>query len=107
MANPRPTPEELLRRVETEERQARRGKLKVFLGYASRVGKSFRMLDEGRRRKERGENVVVASIQHPLAPEVECLMAKMESIPTLTEVYAGTEYSVLDVAAIFRRHPRV
>jgi len=103
----RPSPDELLRRVQAEERRARRGKLKVFLGYASRVGKSFRMLDEGRRRKERGEDVVVAAIQYPLGPGTESLMAKLESIPTLKEIHAGKEYEVLDVAAIFRRHPTV
>jgi two-component system sensor histidine kinase KdpD len=103
----RPSPEELLSRVQAEERRARRGRLKVFLGYASRVGKSFRMLDEGRRRKERGEDVVVASIQFPLTPDLEGLMATLEYIPVLKETYAGNEYEVLDVAAIFRRHPRV
>jgi two-component system sensor histidine kinase KdpD len=103
----RPSPEELLRRVQAEERRARRGRLKVFLGYASRVGKSFRMVDEGRRRKERGEDVVVASIQFPLTPDLEALMATLEYIPVLKETYAGSEYEVLNVAAIFRRHPRV
>ncbi|HTT64893.1 MAG TPA: hypothetical protein VMG35_23740 [Bryobacteraceae bacterium] len=103
----RPSPEELLRRVQAEERRARRGRLKVFLGYASRVGKSFRMLDEGRRRKERGEDVVVAAIQQPLTPDLEALMANLEYIPALKGTYAGNEYEVLDVAAIFRRHPRV
>ena len=47
----RPSPEEFLRRLAAEERLQSRGKLKVFLGYASGVGKSARMLDEGRRRK--------------------------------------------------------
>ncbi|MGD0364826.1 MAG: hypothetical protein ABSC93_28445 [Bryobacteraceae bacterium] len=103
----RPSPEELLRRVQAEERRERRGRLKVFLGYASRVGKSFRMLDEGRRRKERGEDVVVAAIQFPLTPDLESLMATLEYIPALKETYAGNEYEVLNVAAIFRRHPRV
>ncbi len=103
----RPSPDELLRRVQAEERRARRGRLKVFLGYASRVGKSFRMLDEGRRRKERGEDVVVAAIQFPLTPDLEALMATLEYIPPLKELYAGNEYEVLDVASIFRRHPRV
>ena len=46
----RRSPEELLQQVQAEETYERRGKLKVFLGYASGVGKSFRMLDEGRRR---------------------------------------------------------
>ena len=40
-----------------------RGRLKVFLGYASGVGKSFRMLDEGRRRRERGQDVVAGALQ--------------------------------------------
>jgi two-component system sensor histidine kinase KdpD len=103
----RPSPDELLRRVQLEERRARRGRLKVFLGYASRVGKSFRMLDEGRRRKERGEDVVVAAIQFPLTPDLESLMATLEYLPALKETYAGSEFEVLDVAAIFRRHPQV
>jgi two-component system sensor histidine kinase KdpD len=103
----RPSPEELLRRVQAEESRARRGRLKVFLGYASRVGKSFRMLDEGRRRKERGEDVVVAAIQFPLTPDLEALMANIPYIPPLKGAYAGKEYEVLDVASIFRRHPRV
>ena len=103
----RPSPEELLRRVQAEERRARRGKLKVFLGYAARVGKSFRMLDEGRRRKERGQDVVVAAIQYPLTPDLQALMSNIENIPTLKETYGGKEYDVLNMAAIFRRHPQV
>ena len=103
----RPSPDELLRRVQDYERRARRGRLKVFLGYASRVGKSFRMLDEGRRRKERGEDVVVAAIQFPLTPDLEACMVRLPYIPPHKEAYAGKEYEVLDVAAIFRRHPRV
>jgi two-component system sensor histidine kinase KdpD len=47
----RPDPDRLLKQLEAEERQQRRGRLKIFLGYASGVGKSYRMLDEGRRRR--------------------------------------------------------
>ena len=79
----RPDPEELLRRVQAEERRERRGRLKVFLGYAPRVGKSFRMFDEGRRRKERGEDVVVASIQGDITPEIQAILSQLEVIPTL------------------------
>src|SRR2546429_27403 len=53
----RRTPEELLQQVQAEEAFERTGRLKVFLGYASGVGKSFRMLDEGRRRHERVERI--------------------------------------------------
>ena len=50
----RPDPDQLLRQAQAEEEYERRGRLKIFLGYASGVGKSYRMLDEGRRRHERG-----------------------------------------------------
>ena len=79
------------------------GRLKVFLGYASGVGKSFRMFDEGRRRKERGQDVVVGATQTKIAPEIEPLLASLEIIPTL--VIKGT--GVMDVAAIHRRHPQI
>ena len=63
VSKPRPDPDQLLRQVQAEEDYQRRGRLKIFLGYTSGVGKSFRMLDEGRRRHERGEDVVVGAIQ--------------------------------------------
>lgn len=99
----RPTPEELLRRVEAEERHHRRGKLKVFLGYASGVGKSFRMLDEGRRRKMRGQDVVVGAIQPSSEEEAAELLCGFEIIPPR----AGLGAPALDVAAIRRRKPGV
>lgn len=107
MANPRPTPEELLRRVETEERQARRGRLKIFLGYASRVGKSFRMLDEGRRRKQRGQDVVIGSIQSRLGSDVERMVGSMEVIPGLKVRMDGKDDEVIDVVSILKRSPQV
>lgn len=99
----RRTPEELLQQVQAEELYERRGRLKVFLGYASGVGKSFRMLDEGRRRKERGQDVVVGAIQPKASPETEALLQKMEVIP-LREV-DGVQ--VMDTDTILKRHPGV
>ena len=72
----RPSPEQLLAQIEQEERRERRGRLKVFLGYAPGVGKSFQMLDEGRRRRERGEDVVVCALQPEYPPEVESCIAE-------------------------------
>lgn len=96
----RPSPEELLRRVEAEERHERCGRLKVFLGYAAGVGKSYRMFDEGRRRKQRGQDVVVGAVQPSQDEAVGGLLANLESIP----VQPG---GALDVAVIRRRHPSV
>ena len=77
----RSSPEELLKRVEAEESHQQRGRLKVFLGYASGVGKSFRMLDEGRRRKLRGQDVVVGAIQAASEPAILELLRGFEVIP--------------------------
>src|SRR5271170_1225071 len=99
----RRSPEELLQQAQAEEEYEQRGRLKVFLGYASGVGKSFRMFDEGRRRRERGQDVVVGAVQANSAPEVQALVAGMEVIP-LRDVN-GTP--VMNVPAILRRYPKV
>jgi two-component system, OmpR family, sensor histidine kinase KdpD len=102
-SNPRPSPEQLLADIELEERRKRRGRLKVFLGYAGGVGKSFQMLDEGRRRHERGEDVVVCALQLEYPPEVLEVLKKLEIIPLLKT--GDAEY--IDVPAVIRRHPQV
>jgi len=99
----RPDPEALLRRVQAEEERERRGKLKIFLGYAAGVGKSARMLDEGRRRKERGQDVVVGATQLETNPEVKALLAKLEVIP----LRMADGIPVMDVEAVLRRAPYV
>ena len=99
----RRTPEELLQQVQAEEAYERRGRLKVFLGYASGVGKSFRMLDEGRRRHERGQDVVVGAIQPKTSHESECVLSKLEVIPL--RIVNGV--AVMDTPAILKRHPAV
>jgi two-component system sensor histidine kinase KdpD len=97
------TPEELLLQAQAEENYERRGKLKVFLGYASGVGKSFRMLDEGRRRSERGQDVVVGAIQPKTSPDIEAALSKLQIIP-LRNVDG---VPVMDLPAILARHPAV
>ena len=77
----RPDPEELLRQVQAQEACDSRGRLKIFLGYAPQVGKSVRMLDEGRRRKKRGQDVVIGAIQAKGSQEVAGLIQQMEVIP--------------------------
>lgn len=99
----RRTPEELLREVQAEEAAAATtGHLKVMLGYASGVGKTFRLLDEARRRRERGQDVVVGAMQTNVPPECEPVLKKLEIIPLKPN--GG---STIDVDAIIRRHPMV
>jgi two-component system, OmpR family, sensor histidine kinase KdpD len=96
-------PQRLLEQIEEEERRKKRGRLKIFLGYASGVGKSAKMLAEGLRRRERGEDVVVGAIQPKSSPEIERLIAQHEVIPTLK---IG-DRDVIDIERILRRHPQV
>ena len=99
----RPDPEALLRQIEQHEQGKRRAKLKVFFGYASGVGKSYQLLDEARRRRERGEDVVVGATQAKYPPDVQRLVSEAEVIPPLETGGANT----LDLDAILRRHPQV
>lgn len=102
----RKTPEEYLRECQAEEEASAassQGRLKIFLGYASGVGKSFRMLDEARRRQERGQDVVVGAMQPQVPAEVEPLLRKLEVMPLKT-AGGGT---AIDVDALIFRHPTV
>jgi len=103
----RPDPEKLLRQVQAEERSKHWGRLKIFLGYASRVGKSFRMFDEGRRRMSRGQDVVIGSIQTKITPDFEHLLRDLEIIPSIKTNVAGRTYDVLDIPAILKRRPQI
>ncbi|MEI9973853.1 MAG: hypothetical protein WDO73_18450 [Ignavibacteriota bacterium] len=105
--NCRPNPEELLRKVQADERRESRGRLKVFLGYVSRVGKSYRMFDEGRRRKQRGQDVVVGALQTGITPDIQETLKCFEVVPTIPTRHAGRDYDVMDMSALFRRHPSV
>ncbi len=99
----RPDPERLLQQIEEEERRKKRGRLKIFLGYASGVGKSTKMLSEGLRRRERGEDVVLGAIQPKSTPEIERLVSRYEVIST----WKVGDREVIDIERLFRRHPQV
>src|SRR2546425_6808908 len=96
-------PERLLEQIEEEERRKKRGRLKIFLGYASGVGKSVKMLAEGLRRRERGEDVGVGAVQPKSSPEIDRQIARYEVIPTLKI----RNRDVIDIERLLRRHPQV
>ena len=97
----RKTPDDSLREAQAEERAARGGRLKIFLGYASGAGKSFRMLDEVRRRRERGQDIVVAAVQPRVPPGVQALLRNLEVIP----LKSAGDHPAIDVDALIRRRP--
>ena len=99
----RRTPDELLAEIELEEHRKQRGKLKVFLGYASGVGKSFQMLDEARRRHERGEDVVACALQSDYPPDVQTVVDQLEVIPTIVTDCG----EAIDLHQVINRRPEV
>ena len=97
----RPDPEALLSRVESEERRSSCGRLKIFLGYAPRVGKSAKMFDEGIRRKSRGQDVIVGGVQQKGVAE---LADKLEGFEVIAPLESNSGKS-LNVDAILHREP--
>ncbi|MDT0448598.1 sensor histidine kinase [Streptomyces hesseae] len=85
----------------------RPGRLKVFLGAAPGVGKTYRMLDEGWRRALRGTDVVVAYAECHHRPHTEEMLAGLEVLPRLHRDHRGMEFTELDLAAVLARRPAV
>ena len=103
VSDKKPTPEQLLQQLESDEEYQSVARLKIFLGYASGVGKSFKMLDEGRRRHERGQDVIVGAIQSALTSELTHTVATLEIIPLKTV----DNVPIMDLPAILARAPKV
>jgi two-component system sensor histidine kinase KdpD len=104
MANRMKTPEEWLLEAQT---QNRRGRLKIFLGYAPGVGKTYNMLSEGIRRRNRGEDVVIGLVEtHGRAGTAE-LVSRLEQVPLREIDYKGRFLSEMNVDAILTRMPQV
>ncbi len=100
----RKTPEDWLL---AENSDKERGRLKVFLGYAPGVGKTFSMLSEGIRRRSRGEDVVIGVVEtHGRSGTAE-LAGRLEQVPLRELEYKGTLFSDMDVDAVLARAPQV
>jgi two-component system, OmpR family, sensor histidine kinase KdpD len=84
-----------------------RGQLRVYLGAAPGVGKTFAMLAEGRRRAERGTDVVVALVETHGRPQTEAQLDGLEILPRQKITYRGTEFEELDLQAVLDRAPQV
>src|ERR1700704_3806454 len=99
------TPEQWLEECSPQERT--KGIMKLFLGYAPGVGKTYSMLSEALRRKSRGEDVVIGVVETHGRKGIEELLANMESVPRKMIEYKGTVFEEMDVEAILARKPQV
>ena len=123
----RPDPEELLQRYslrdsdldvsspttqgeETpylEQHKKRRGRLRIYLGAAAGVGKTYAMLLEGQRRARRGTDVVVGYVETHGRSQTQAQLGDLEVIPRKQVTYRGVTLEEMDPEAIIARHPKV
>lgn len=91
----------------TVEPRVARGTLRVYLGMAPGVGKTYAMLAEGQRRCNRGTDVAVGVVETYNRPLTERLLAGLEVIPRRSLTYRDAAFSEMDVDAVLARHPQV
>ncbi len=84
-----------------------RGQLRIYLGAAAGVGKTYAMLGEGHRRSERGADVVVAFAETHGRPQTSALLDGLEIIPRASIPYRGASFEEMDVDAVIARHPQI
>jgi two-component system sensor histidine kinase KdpD len=99
----RPSPEQFL----TMLREQQRGRLKVYLGFAPGVGKTYEMLQEGQRLKKQGVDVVVGVVETHGRAETAALIGDLDQVPRCKVEYRGVVLEEMDLDAVLKRHPTV
>src|ERR1035437_8736744 len=102
MSEDRLTPEQALEICNKQNK----GLLKIFLGYAPGVGKTFAMLNEANRRLKYGQDIVVGYLENHGREETEGQVGELEILPRKKILYNGTELQELDVDAVLHRNPK-
>jgi two-component system sensor histidine kinase KdpD len=99
----RPRPEDFLELVE----RAKRGRLKLYIGFAAGVGKTYRMLEEAHALKDRGIDVVLGFIETHGRAETAALLEGLEYLPCRSVEYRGMVVEEMDVDGVIARRPQV
>jgi len=87
--------------------QSQQGKLKIYVGYCAGVGKTWQMLQEAKRLKDNGIDVVVGLVETHKRKETEALLSGLEIMPRKSLQYRGIEITEMDIDAILQRNPSV
>ncbi len=103
----RPDPDQLLNHIQRKEAQEKQGKLKIFLGYAAGVGKTYAMLEAARQRHEEGYDVVVGYIETHGRAETDVLLAGLEILPRRGIVYRNIRLTEMDTDGVLERRPQI
>ena len=105
MVDARLDPDQLLQRSEEEERQAQRGKLKIYLGAAPGVGKTYAMLHDAIEKRKSGLDVVVGVAESHGRHEIDGMLKHFEIIPRKTVDYHDKSFKEFDLDVALQRHP--
>src|SRR5579862_238932 len=84
-----------------------RGKLKIFLGFAAGVGKTYQMLEEARQLRQSGVDVVIGYFEPHGRKDTIALTQGLEAIPRKKVEYRGAAFEEMDAEALLARHPAV
>lgn len=105
----RPDPDDLLQRygLAMREQVRRRGHLRILLGAAPGVGKTYTMLNEGHRLKREGHDVVIGLVETHGRTETAAQIGDLEVVPQKQVTYQGVELSEMDTDAVIRRAPEI
>jgi two-component system sensor histidine kinase KdpD len=87
--------------------QTERGKLKVFMGYAAGVGKTYMMLEEAQALKSQGLDIVIGYFEPHRRKDTIAKTEGLETVPRKTIEYRGTVFEEMDTGAILARHPKI
>ncbi len=101
----RPNPDQLLENVQKEQLREPRGKLKIYLGAAPGVGKTYSMLQDALQKRKEGLDVVAGIIESHGREEIISLLSKFEVIPQKKHDYRGKELSEFNLNAVLKRNP--
>jgi two-component system, OmpR family, sensor histidine kinase KdpD len=107
MTDARPDPDALLAKVQAEEAKQARGKLKIFFGAAPGVGKTYAMLEAGRKEGKAGADVVVGYVEPHIRPETQALVLGLDLLPRREVEYRGAKLQEFDLEAALARRPQI
>ncbi|MEI6222110.1 MAG: DUF4118 domain-containing protein [bacterium] len=111
MDSRRKNPDELLQQLQKKqdasEKSRTQGQLKLFLGFAAGVGKTYKMLQEGKKQKKEGKDIIIGIVETHNRPDTENIARTLETFPRKTIDYKGISLTELDIDGILKRKPQI
>ena len=107
MPKQRPTPEKLLQRATEEESHQSRGKLKIYLGAAPGVGKTYTMIEDALAKRAQGIDIIIGVVESHGRREIESLLGDLPVLPYQTIEYRDHQLKEFDLDAALKRNPTI